>query len=83
LIIILNIYTDQNSAEIVKRLAKDKEWNVEAARILLDWTHKEEYDKIIFKDIGIDCIFGLLKVEPKLEITPLIVESLNHLLQKG
>ena len=64
-------------------MAYDKDWNVEAAKILSEWSTSEKYDNIIFNDIKMDTIFHLMKSEPQRLIQPLIGATLNRLLLKG
>ena len=64
-------------------MAYDKDWNVEAAKIVADWASTEQFDKLIFNDIKMETIFHLLKSEPQHLIQPLIGSTLDRLLIKG
>ena len=75
-------FSDENSGPTVKKLAFSQ-FNVEAARILSDWSSKEEYNNVILKEIGIDTILYLTTTEPSGLLQPIVGDILSRLLEKG
>ena len=64
-------------------MAADSEFNVEAARVLSEWSSKEEYNNVLLKDVGVNCILSLSKTEPSFLIKPILVDIFSRLIEKG
>ena len=65
----------------MKRMIREKEWNVEAGQILADWASKEEMHPVILQQVGLSDILELLVMEPQTLIQPVLSLAISLLIQ--